>query len=147
MAISLNRSRGKLEVGELPIAPMIDVVFLLLVYFMVSSSIQKQEADLAFSLPAVVKQSESVEFPDEQIIEIDAAGQAWVNGYAYDAPSDRRYQQLAQMLSRFREASEANNSKARVTLAPSDGTPHEMVVKVMDSCALAGVTSVGFATQ
>lgn len=147
MAVCLKRSRGRPEVGELPIAPMIDIVFLLLVYFMVSSSIQKQEADIGFTLPAVVKQSKPLDFPDEQIIEIDASGRAWVNGYAYDEPEERRYLKLAQMLSRFREASEANQSLARITLAPSDQTSHEMVVKVMDSCVLAGVSSVSFATQ
>ncbi len=147
MAIARSPKPERGEASELPIAPMIDVVFLLLVYFMVSSSIQKQEADIGFSLPAVVKTSEPVIFPDEQIIEIDAAGRAWVNGYGYDSAAEPVYTKLAQTLSRFREAAEASQSAARVTIAPSDETPHEMVVRVMDACQLAGISSVSFAVE
>ncbi len=147
MAVVSGKSRSRPEVGELPIAPMIDVVFLLLVYFMVSSSIQKQEADIGFSLPAVVQQSEPVEFPDEQIVELDASGRPWINGYAYDEPTENSYRKLAQTLSRFRQATEANQSRPRITIAASDETPHQMVIKVMDACAAAGVVSVGFAVE
>ena len=134
-------------VGELPIAPMIDVVFLLLIYFMVSSTIRKQEADIGFSLPAVVPQSRTLAFPDEQVIELDALGQATVNGYPYDQPDSTRFRDLAAMLSRFRQASEANQTEARVSIAPADATPHEEVVKALDACALAGITDVSFAIE
>ncbi|MDQ8181653.1 biopolymer transporter ExbD [Pelagicoccus sp. SDUM812005] len=147
MAVLLRKAHANKEAGELPIAPMIDVVFLLLVYFMVSSSIQKQEADIGFSLPAKVETSEPISFPDEQIIEVDAAGRAWVNGYGYDEPESLRYEQLAQMLRRYREGTEAAQSSARVTIAPSDATPHQMVVRVMDACQDAGLRSVSFAVE
>ena len=142
-----NRKRKAVEVGELPVAPLIDIVFLLLAYFMVSATIQKQEADLAFRLPAVVPQSETLEFPDEQIIEIDAREGASVNGYAYDPPNSTRFVKLAAMLSRYQQASAAAKTEAKVKIAPRDDVPHELVVKVMDACALAGVTSVSFALE
>lgn len=147
MAIVLKNKPSVREAGELPIAPMIDVVFLLLVYFMVSSSIQKQEADIGFSLPATVQTSEPMSFADEQVIEIDASGRAWVNGYGYDQPDSVSYHKLAQMLSRYKEAAEASQSAARVTIAPSDETSHQMVVRVMDACEQAGLTSVSFAVE
>ncbi len=142
-----RRVRAPLEAGELPIAPMIDVVFLLLIYFMVSSTIQKQEADLAFALPATVPSSKAIEFPDEQIVELDALGQVSVNGYALDSPESPRFRELAALLARYRQASEAIQASARVSIAPSDATPHEMVVKVLDACALAGVSGVSFAVE
>lgn len=147
MAISVQGERGIQDGGELPIAPMIDVVFLLLIYFMVTSTIQKQEADMGFALPAVVKTSEPIEFPDEQIIEIDGNGQAWVNGYAYDNPEHSQFEQLADMLSRYRQASKASESTPRVTIAPNDDTPHQMVVRVMDACERAGLKNVSFAVE
>ncbi len=139
--------RKRLVAEELPIAPMIDMVFLLLVYFMVSTTLQKQEADLGFSLPARVQQSEPLEFADETIIQVDPTGRASVNGYPYDDPESPRFRDLAAMLSRFKEASDSNKSKARITIAPSDRAPHEMVVKVMDACALAKITAVSFAVE
>lgn len=147
MAVIRNTIAKEREAGELPIAPMIDIVFLLLVYFMVSSSIQKQEADIGFSLPAMVKTSKSITFPDEQVIEVDAAGRAWVNGYAYDEPTELVYSKLAQMLNRYREGSESAQTPARVTIAPADDTPHQTIVRVMDACQVAGLNSVSFAVQ
>ena len=70
---------------------MIDVVFLLLLYFMVSATLQKQEADISFSLPGRIQQDEAIEMPDEQIVQILANGQALVNDYPYDSPEAPRY--------------------------------------------------------
>jgi len=131
----------------IPLAPMIDVVFLLLIYFMVSSTLEKQEADLSFELPGTVEQASPLDIPDEQIIEIRADGQVVVNDYAYDAPEAPEYRELTAMLSRYAQASAANKVEARVTLAPADETAHQSVVKVMDACAAAGVTQVNFALE
>jgi len=130
---------------SIPIAPMIDVVFLMLIYFMVTSSLEKQEADITFQLPGLVEQSEPIVLPAEQIIEIRADGQVIVNDYAYDSPGATRYRELAGMLQRFRQASEANQTTATVTLAPADATPHQAIVRVMDAVSLAGIEGVNFA--
>lgn len=144
MAISIQRVQPDADRGELPIAPLIDVVFLLLIYFMISSTIQKQEADIGFSLPATVESAEAIDFLDRQVIEIDAQGRPWVNGYAYDEASERRFVALASMLNRFREGAEASKSDVSVTLAPDPLTPHQMIVKVMDACESAGLKAVRF---
>ena len=86
------------EKGGVPIAPMIDVVFLLLIYFMVSSTLERQEADLSFQLPGTVEQAEPLELPDEQIIEIRPDGQVVVNDYPYDQPDAARLDELASQL-------------------------------------------------
>lgn len=129
----------------IPIAPMIDCVFLMLIYFMVTSSLKKQEADIAFQLPGLVEQSDPVELPDEQIIEIAPDGQVVVNDYRYDSPASRRFTELAAMLTRFKQASDANKVECIVTIAPADATPHQMVVKVMDAVSFAKIDNVNFA--
>lgn len=133
------------EQSSIPIAPMIDVVFLLLIYFMVSSSLARQEADLSFQLPGSVEQSEPLDLPDEQIIEIRADGQVVVNDYPYDRPGSERLMELAAMLSRFNQASRANKVEALVTIAPADSVQHAQIVKVMDACARAEIEGVNFA--
>lgn len=129
----------------IPIAPMIDCVFLMLIYFMVTSSLEKQEADISFQLPGLVEQSDPLELPDEQIIEIDPAGQVIVNEFRYDNPSAVRYSELAAMLTRFKESSDANKVECIVTIAPDDATPHQMIVKVMDAVSFAEIDNVNFA--
>lgn len=143
MAIRLKKKKHPPAVFQ--IAPMIDVVFLLLIYFMVGTTIHKQEADIRFMLPGVAETSEAIDFPDEQIIEIRADGQVVVNDYAYDSPSTERLTQLAGMLTRFRQASEASKSTVAVTIAPDPAVPHQRIVRVMDACARAGITQVNFA--
>jgi biopolymer transport protein ExbD len=133
------------EKTSIPIAPMIDVVFLLLIYFMVSSTLEQQEADLSFQLPGSVEQDEPLDIPDEQIIEIREDGQVVVNDYPYDVPDAPRLEELAAMLTRFREASAANKVEAIVTISPSDSVAHAQIVKVMDACSMAGVEAVNFA--
>ncbi|GHB99384.1 ExbD/TolR family protein [Cerasicoccus arenae] len=128
----------------IPIAPMIDCVFLLLIYFMVAATLQKQEADISFQLPGVVEQTEPVEMPDEQIIEINDEGQVVVNEYAYDTPDAPRLIELSAMLSRFKQASDANQVDALVTIAPADGVNHQTIVKVMDAVSYAGIKGVNF---
>ena len=132
---------------SIPIAPMIDIVFLLLMYYLVTSTLDKQEADISFQLPGVVEQSEPIEMPDEQIIEIDDSGQVIVNEYAYDSPGSSRYMELTGMLTRFKESSDANKVEALVTIAPSNGTTHQMIIKVMDACSTAGIKGVNFAVD
>jgi biopolymer transport protein ExbD len=128
-----------------PIAPMIDVVFLLLIYFMVSSTLARQEADLSFQLPGTVEQDAPLDIPDEQTIEIRDDGQVVVNEYPYDQPGAASFTELATMLTRFREASIANKVEAIVTIAPSDLVTHAQIVKVMDACSLAGIGAINFA--
>lgn len=129
---------------EIPIAPMIDAVFLLLIYFMVTSSLKRQEADISFQLPGTVEQSESLEMPDEQIIEINANNEVIVNDYRYDSPAKTRYLELAGMLTRFKQTADANKVEATVTIAPQDTVPHQIIVRVMDACSLAGIKAVNF---
>lgn len=126
------------------IAPMIDCVFLMLIYFMVSSTLERQEADISFQLPGVVEQTEPVEMPDEQVIEVLADGRVRVNDYEYGDPGAGPLLELAAMLSRFRQASEANKIEAAVTIQPDSEAAHQAIVRVMDACSAAGITAVNF---
>ncbi len=142
----MPRRRKKSDIRPaIPIAPMIDVVFLMLIYFMVTSSLERAEADISFQLPGLVEQTDPVDMPDEQIIEITDEGQVIVNEFAYDRPAAPRFTELAAMLSRFREASDANRVEAVVTIAPADGTPHRHIIKVMDALSFAGIDQINFA--
>ena len=132
---------------EIPIAPLIDAVFLLLIYFMVTSSLEKQEADISFELPGTVEQEEPVELPDEQIIEIREDGQIVVNEYNYDAPGANRLIQLQAMLTRLQEASVANKTTTQVTISPDQKAKHSSIIRVMDAVSAAGIAGVNFAIE
>lgn len=118
--------------------PMIDMVFLLLVFFMVSAKPVKQEADIGIGLPGALAQEAAVDIPEEVMVQIDATGAVVVNEQKLEMPD------LRNMLKRFKESAEANRTDALVSLAPDDAVPHQRLVDVLDACAAAGVTGVTF---
>ena len=132
---------------QIPIAPLIDAVFLLLIYFMVTSSLEKQEADISFELPGTVEQEEPLELPDEQVIEIRENGQIVVNEYSYDSPQSNRLIELQAMLTRLQESSLANKTVTQVTVSPDPKTRHSRIIKVMDAVAAAGIKGVNFSLE
>ena len=132
---------------KIDMTPMIDCVFLLLVFFMVGSTLHRQEADISFSLPGVAEQSESVEIPDEQIIEILADGTVMLNDLKYDAPTSADMPELTETLIRFRETADANKVDAMITIAPDAKVKQQRVVDVLNACAAAKIKNVTFAME
>lgn len=130
---------------EIPITPMIDAVFLLLIFFMVTSTLHRQEADISFSLPGVAQQSEPVEIPDEQVVEILNDGSVLLNDLEYDSPDDDELPELRRMLERFKETTAANKVEAMITIAPADKVRQQRVVDVLNACAAAKIQNVTFA--
>ncbi len=131
---------------DLQIAPMVDIGFLLLIFFMVTARPMKPEADVGLNLPGTVAQEESVDIPDEQRIAIQSGGQVVVNDLAIDAPGDSRLPALVTLLKRFKEACDANKAQALVTVAPDDAVPHQRIIDVMNACAAADIHGVTLST-
>jgi len=127
--------------------PMIDMVFLLLVFFMVSAKPVKEESDIQIALPGKQEQSESLEMPDEQRIIISADGSVVLNDLTLAGPNDQKLPELITTMKRFKEAADANKAKALVTLAPVETVPHQRVIDVLNACAVAEIKGVTFDTQ
>ena len=132
------------EVAEMQIAPLIDCVFQLLIYFMVSASLQKTEADLGIQLPGTVMQAKAAQMPDEQIVEISSDGKVSMNGKVYDANRNADMPELTATLARYRLASQTAKNKAIVTIMADDDSIHQRVVDVLNACAGAGIKDVTF---
>lgn len=132
---------------EVQMTPMIDCVFLLLIFFMVSTTFYRQEADISFALPGVAEQSEAVEIPDEQIIEIASDGRVFLNDLQYDDPRDPGLPELLKTLIRFKQSADANKVPAMITIAPAGEVKHQRVVDVLNACAVAKIQNVTFAVE
>lgn len=127
--------------------PMIDMVFLLLVFFMVTARPVKQESDISLGLPGTVAAEESVELPDEQRLRIEDDGRVVLNDSVLGEPGDAALGALVATLKRFKESAEANRTEALVTLDASDGTDHQRIVDVLNACARADITGVTFSDR
>lgn len=134
------------EKTELQIAPLIDVVFLLLIYFMVSAQLKRTEADLDLALPGAVSVSTQMEIPDEQIIEVLATGEIVLNNKIYASQDKADLAGLEHTLLRYAQAAKVSKSKAVITIAADDDAVHERVIDVLNACAGAGIKNVTFGT-
>ncbi len=128
---------------ELQIAPLIDVVFLLLIYFMVAASLIKKEGDISFILPATVNQTEKVKIPLEVLIEIDEDGTVLFEGLTFSA-DDEQLKDLAGQVAALKQVAKSQQSPFFVNILPNKFAFHERVINVMDACAAARVDSLTF---
>ncbi|MCC6355534.1 MAG: biopolymer transporter ExbD [Verrucomicrobiae bacterium] len=144
MKLNLDEILGSSGDSEFQMAPMIDCVFLMMIYFLLTTELTRSEADLGIQLPGLVKQFQVVKMPDEQIIEITGAGLVILNGRTFDPPASRAMPQLVGTLVRFRQASQMANTRALITVQCADEAPHQRVMDVLNACAAAGITGVTF---
>ena len=129
---------------ELQIGPMIDVIFLLLIFFLVQPQ-PSREGELGLRLPGTVVETEAVPLGDEQRIEIAPNGQVILNDLPIDGPASRALPNLTGILQRFKAACDADRIPAQVTLAPDDATVQQRIADVLNACAEAGIRDVTFA--
>ena len=135
------------QLVEIQMGPMIDMVFILLVFFMVTAKPIKQESDISLGLPGTVSAEESVDLPDEQRIRIESDGSIVLNDSVLGQPEDAALNELVVTLKRFKESADANKADALVTLDAADGAIHQRIVDVLNACARAEITGVTFSDR
>ncbi|MGY8686192.1 MAG: ExbD/TolR family protein [Verrucomicrobiales bacterium] len=143
----MRRRQRRIDLVEMQMGPMIDMVFLLLVFFMVTAKPTKPESDIKMTLPGSVSQETSVDLPDEQRIQIEAGGQVILNDMNIDQPNASDMPELVRILTRYKQAADLSKSRALVTLDPQDSVRHQRIVDVLGACARAGIIGVTFADQ
>lgn len=128
------------------IAPLIDVVFVILVFFMALAAQIRIERILQTRLPGVAVADGPVEFVDEQWLSIDEGGNVTLNDEAYDSSGDSAMPQLTATLMRLKESSDAAKSKVVVTLMSHPDSRYDRTIDVLNALSVAGITAVTFTT-
>jgi biopolymer transport protein ExbD len=123
---------------------MLDVIFLLLIYFMVTAAFVKEETDISLSLPSRVQQDAPLDMPEEQIIDVLADGTVLLNGQPLDRPQQSDLPQLTTTLTRFRQAAADAQVSAFIIVQAEDEARHQRVMDVLNACAVARITLVSF---
>lgn len=132
---------------EMPIAPMIDCVFLMLVYFMTTSSLDKSEAELVFPFAAAGPAATTETAVDEQRVRLTSGGRVFWNGSAFTLAGEEAgdgFRRLSRRLRAFRGATGAAGREAAVRLLPEAECPHQVVVRMLDALDRAGIERVHF---
>jgi len=128
---------------KVDITPMIDVVFLLLIYFMFLPL--QQEADIGIKLPSNAPPAENLELPSEHIVEIFPNGLILLNGAPMDSINDRNMNRLSTTLTRLKLSSDRAGIDTVVKIQADPDSPHQRSIDVLNASAKAKITKVSFA--
>ena len=126
------------------IAPMIDVVFVILVFFMALAAQIRIEQILQTKLPGVAVASSSTEFFDEQILQIAEDGEVTLNDEIFDGPDVHDLPQLTNTLGQLQASSDAAKTKLVITLISHPDSAYQRTIEVLNALAAAGVSNVTF---
>lgn len=124
---------------DINLTPLIDVVFLLLIFFMVSTTF-KDDARLRINLPEADGQAVSAAEPEMLEIVIDRAGRFYVDDRAV---TDRSLKTLKRAMS-----DALGEHETLPLLIKADGeTPHQAVMRVLDAAGQMNLVQVSFAAS
>ncbi len=122
--------------AELELAPMIDVVFLLLIFFIVTWKSAKLERDMDISVPAAEETTDQPSTVAEIIVNVRQDGTIIVNGSELSEED---------LLAKLNLISQDFPDQA-VILRGSSEAQFQNIIKVLDQIKKAGIWNVAFAT-
>lgn len=134
----MNFRRQKLEEVSVNLTPLIDVVFLLLIFFMVSTTFTK-ESRLSLELPEATGEPASQEAMPLEIV-VDAQGQYMVNEFTVVEPSRKG------LMAALKQVSEGDTSQPVVITADAKAS-HQAVITAMDAAGQLGFTALSLTTS
>jgi biopolymer transport protein ExbD len=126
---------------EVNLTPLIDVVFLLLIFFMVSTTFDRH-AKMKVSLPeastkAIQQQN------DPLVLSIDAKGNYFLNERQV---VNQQLGTLKQAIRKTLSEKNANIDDVSMVLRADANTPHQAVVRAMDAASQLGLSKLSIAT-
>ena len=121
---------------EVQMTSLLDCVFLMLIFFLVSSQLKKVEKELPITLPEANLTHSVKATPDLITVSVDANGQLFVNSKPVGASGLR---------SALRDAAKENPDR-RIRVNGDVFAPFRSIVQVLDTCQGEGLTVVGIHT-
>lgn len=135
--MDLRPGYKKDEGVEVNLTPLIDVVFLLLIFFMVSSTFDRH-AKLKVQLPQADAQAQQ-KVDNPIVLSIDSKGKYYID--------DRQVvNEQLDTLKRALEKTVGDRTNVTLLLRADGRTEHQSVVRAMDAAAQLGLTKLSIAT-
>ncbi|MCG8602238.1 MAG: biopolymer transporter ExbD [Verrucomicrobiales bacterium] len=145
-----RRKAPKEEDPELDMSSLIDVSFLLLIYFLVTSTLDPKEADLGMTMPTNTSTSASEVEIDQMTVEVNSSGHIVLNEEVLD--TDIENHEVPLLLDRLRtyaESARLTDSQPMVIIAADDASKGQRFVDVLNALSdkqvdIRNVTITGF---
>lgn len=126
MAVEIKRSQ---VLGALSMTPLIDVVFLLLIFFLVASRLSQEDRELDIPLPSAANAMPMTAEPQEMVVNVDGQGAIYVNG---------KFLEVSQFENLLRQAAVNNPIGQSVIIRADRNVPLQTPVNIMDICMKCG---------
>lgn len=124
------------------IAPMIDVVFVIMLFFMVMAGQMQREQSLDLKLPGhTPPRGVAVE---ESQIQVRESGEILFNDEEIGSATDTKLTALKTMMNRLRESRDAAKEQVFVTIQADEQAPYQRVVDVLNTLSTARIRNVTF---
>ena len=130
------RKRAKPDVFGFQIAPMVDILLVLLVFFIVTWNFALSENELDVKIPSAKKSKEPQPYVGQVVVNVRADGTIVFNRKPM-SPQELR-DKLDQLSKLFPDQA--------VILRGDQRTKYESIVAVLDICRMANIWNVAFAT-
>lgn len=135
MAVKISKGRA---LGTLSLTPLIDIVFLLLIFFLVATRFAEEDRKLEVQLPTASDAQPVTEQPQEIAINIDQEGRFFVGGQFVDE---------GELFELLRTARINNPLGQPVVIRADERVPFQFVAAVMNLCNRAGILNYTVATS
>ncbi len=135
MAVKINKGQA---LGSLSITPLIDVVFLLLIFFLVATRFEEVERELAVQLPQASEAKPQIAKPKEMFVNVTRDGRYYVGGKILDSQG----LELA-----LRQAYQNNPGRQQVVIRADKESKTKHIAEVMNLCNKANISSYTLATE
>jgi biopolymer transport protein ExbD len=123
------KAKGTEHETNIEMTPLIDMVFLLLIFFLVATTFQQTEREMQIALPAAAAAGPISTALREIIVNVNRDGEIIVNGSTMDTDA---------LSALIKEALE-RNPEQKVTVRGDRDTAYANVVTVLDICKGAGI--------
>ena len=130
MAVQINKGRA---LGTLNITPLIDVVFLLLIFFLVATRFAEEDRELDVSLPSAAEAKPLVLKPKELFVNVNHSGTYYMGGRMLSL------EELKEALNRSALDNPVNQS---VVIRADRRCTWQHVISAIDACHSAGIHDV-----
>ena len=135
----MNFQRGKeKEPLEINLVPLIDVMMVILIFLMISTTYSKY-TELQINLPSAQAEKQ-LDRPNEITVLVNAQGQYVVNRRAVP------FRSVEQLADEMRRAGAGLKEPVVVITADAAAT-HQSVIRVMEAARIAGLSQITFTTQ
>ena len=127
-----------MSTGALSLTPLIDVVFLLLIFFLVATRFEQEERDMDVKLPQASEAQPTIFEGKEVFVTVTPDGDYYVDGEKHNDES---------LEAKLRAIYQSNPGRQRVTIRADENSRTGRLVAVMNACNRANIRNYTIATE